>query len=491
MSHLGDKDKQNISFSNIRKMSSQHRHRHQLSHNFLADADSAKNVFDLMLPRKNYKSIKGFIQEIQSNPFGVLLISDIQAKLWALIKENDPIWYFDATGSIMAKLPNQKETLLFSIVANDSKNKTSISVADFLTSSNDTITIHCYLTKILQKFGLYSFFEKPRVVVTDFSWANLHALCKSFNNLEIIDYLNLTYQILVERKIYAIGTINTVIYLCSTHFLKNIIDETERVLKYHDPVQRGIIKRKFIKAFLLLQNSICLDEFGIILKSIKCVFTSKLKDKNYIESLARLEIFYSSMNADWIKTNTLYLKPESSRNHTKIFFVENRYINFTRDSPFTKYFEDILMDPIDDNSVIHDLENNSLFFPELFLIIKKKLHLVPLWSGVMLKIKELDQTRLSNNYVEGWFSYFKTKILKIIKRFGNCRKLYTNEIATPLFFEIKRKYSTFYEDRFNILYEKTEKKQDHYLGDKISTEKYSFRNPKKSTAGYYNSKFSF
>ncbi|CAF1007477.1 unnamed protein product [Brachionus calyciflorus] len=314
----GDKDKQNISLANIRKMSSQH--------------------------------------QIQSNPFGFLLISDIQPKLWALIKEKDPIWYFDATGSIIAKLPNQKETLLFSIVANDSKNKTSISVADFLTSSNVTISIHCCLTKILQKFGLYSFFEKPRVVVTDFSWANLHALCKSFNNLEIIDYLNLTYQILVERKIYAIGTINTVIYLCSTHFLKNMIDETERVLKYHDPVQRGNIKRKFIKAFLLLQNSICLDEFGIILKSIKCVFTSKLKDKNYIESLARLEIFYSSMNANWIKTNTLYLKPESSRNHSKIFFVENRYINFTRDSPFTKYFEEILLDPMDDNSVIHDLE---------------------------------------------------------------------------------------------------------------------------------------
>ncbi|CAF1049276.1 unnamed protein product [Brachionus calyciflorus] len=152
----GDKDKQNISFAKIRKMSSQHRHRHQLSHNFLADADSAKNVLDLMLQRKDYKSIKRFIQEIQSNPFGVLLISDIQAKLWALIKEKDPIWYFDATGSIMAKLPNQKETLLFSIVANDSKNKTSISLADFLTSSNDTISINCYLTKILQKIGYVS-----------------------------------------------------------------------------------------------------------------------------------------------------------------------------------------------------------------------------------------------------------------------------------------------------------------------------------------------
>ncbi|CAF1066555.1 unnamed protein product [Brachionus calyciflorus] len=317
-------------------MSRQHRHRHQLSHNFLADADSAKNVFDLMLPRKDYKSIKGFIQEIQSNPFGVLLISDIQAKLWALLKEKDPIWYFDATGSIMAKLPNQKETLLFSIVV-DSKDKTSISVADFLTSSNDTISIHCYLSKILQKFGLYSFFGKTK------------------------------------------GS-------CDRFFLGELA----------------------------------------------CII----------------------------------------------------------DSPFTKYFEDILKDPIDDNSVIHDLENNSLFFPELFLIIKKKLHLVPLWSGVMLKIKELDQTRLSNNFVEGWFRYFKTKILNINKSVRNCRKLYTNEIATPPFFEIKRKYSKFYEDRFNILYEKTDK-QDHYLGDKISTEIYSFRNPKKSTADYYNSNFSF
>ncbi|CAF0989827.1 unnamed protein product, partial [Brachionus calyciflorus] len=483
----GDIDKQQISYANIRKMS----HRHQLSKDLLVDADSAKNVFDQMLPRKDEKTIKGYIQEIQSNPFGVLLISEIQVKTWALIKQYDPIWYFDATGSIMAKFPNQKETLLFSIVANDSLNKVSISIADFLTSSNDTISINCYLTKIIQHYGVYIFFEKPKVIVTDFSCANLHALCKSFNNLEIIDYLHLTFQILVEKNKFPLAAIKTVIYLCSTHFLKNIIEETDRVLKNHDPDLRVVIKYKFLKAFILLQNTVCFDEFSIILKSIKAIFTRKLKDKIYIESLARLEIFYSSLNTDWIKNNISPLKSESSPNKTKYFFVENRYINFAKDSQFTKYFDDILNDPVDEIRDSIGLEKNSLFFPELFLIIKKKLHLVPFWSGVMLKHKEIEKTRLSNNFVEGWFSYFKTKILRINKRVRNCRKLYTNEIVTPLFFELRRKYSLFYEDRFNINYEKIEKNKDHYLGDKISVEKYSFKNPVKSNANYYNSKFSF
>ncbi|CAF1118874.1 unnamed protein product, partial [Brachionus calyciflorus] len=362
----GDEKKMNLSYDNIRKMSSQHRHRHQLSHNLHLDAETAKNIFDILQPGNGRKSIKGYIHEIQSNPFEVLFISEIQAKIWAIIKKSHPIWYFDATGSLMARCRNQNETLLYSIVINDSINKVSLPIADFLSSANDTITIYCYLTKIIQKFSVYFFFEKPKAAVTDFSWANLHACSKCFNNLEIKDYLTLTYQVLVEEKLYALTPIKTIIYLCSTHFLKNIIEETNEQLKNIEEQQRGIIKGTFIKGFVLLQNCICFKEFCIILKFLKEVFSRKNKDEIFAENIARLEFFNSSINVDWLKIITSSPKEKASSedsNNFNFYFVENRYINLVRDSPFTKFFDNLLTENLTESKEFQKFNRNRLFCP--------------------------------------------------------------------------------------------------------------------------------
>jgi hypothetical protein len=59
-------------------MRSEFNHRFQLSNEFRIDCDAAKLVFDIMLPLSKKNGIQGFIQEIHSNPFGFILISEIQ-----------------------------------------------------------------------------------------------------------------------------------------------------------------------------------------------------------------------------------------------------------------------------------------------------------------------------------------------------------------------------------------------------------------------------
>lgn len=59
-------------------MRSQFRHRFQLENEFRVDSDAAKLVFDVLISKCGNSHISGFIQEIQSNPFGALLFSDIQ-----------------------------------------------------------------------------------------------------------------------------------------------------------------------------------------------------------------------------------------------------------------------------------------------------------------------------------------------------------------------------------------------------------------------------
>ena len=127
--------------------------------------------------------------------------------------------------------------------------------------------------------------------MTDFSWANIHACLKSLNNLNILDYLKLCYDVLIEKKKMAITRIKTIIYLCSTHILKNIIKDTNEVLKKMEPFFRSFLKQRFVQSFILLQNCVSIDEFIEILKCIRNVFMPKKMDKIYLLSFSKLEIF--------------------------------------------------------------------------------------------------------------------------------------------------------------------------------------------------------
>jgi len=51
--------------------------------------------------------------------------------MWEIIQKNNPIWYIDATGSILKDKPNRKEILLYSIVCYDRPKQNFIQVAEF------------------------------------------------------------------------------------------------------------------------------------------------------------------------------------------------------------------------------------------------------------------------------------------------------------------------------------------------------------------------
>ena len=95
------------------------------------------------------------------------------------------------------------------------------------------------------------------------------------------------------------------------------------------------------------------------------------------------------------------------------------------------------------NDIENEYRDNPNFNPSLFAIIEKKIHIVPLWSGLMLKYIDIDETRLSNNVIESWFGNFKNKLLALNKRVRNCRLLFLNEIAAPLYFLLNEKFYIF------------------------------------------------
>lgn len=384
------------------------------------------------------------------------------------------------------KILQQQETLFYSIVVHDSVNKKCLSIADFITNSNTNVSIYTYLYSIIEKFKSYTFFKLPKAVVTDFSWANINAILKAVNNLDVIDYLNLSFQIIVKKQIFAISGIKSMIYLCSTHLMKNIQDDTKKALKYVDDDLSKKIYNLFINSFCILQNSICLDVFNLILKCIKVVFTTKTNSEEFLKYYATLKAYLINNTIEFVNHTCINCKitkvkdSESQKNEKKYIFIENVDVSYTKDSPFTRYFDE-LNTPINESE---DLRKNKYYMPKLFDIVRKRLHIMPLWSGVMFKHFGINQSRLSNNYVEKWFQDMKINILNRNKRVNKFQKLVPSDLITPHYFNLKYEFTRLYEDAFNIKYADFESKRTSYQIDRYSYEKWSL--PRKSKESFFN-----
>jgi hypothetical protein len=124
-------------------------------------------------------------------------------------------------------------------------------------------------------------------------------------------------------------------------------------------------------------------------------------------------------------------------------------------SPFTKYFKRIVdnldmsvnLETDNNNDDVVMLSVNENYIPEFLKLIENQLHLLPLWSGIMLDFVKMQSgnlktigTNISNNYVENWFSQIKKNILYSKDQ----SKLTTHQLAVPLFKHLKSKYYLHY-----------------------------------------------
>ncbi|RNA42856.1 hypothetical protein BpHYR1_013362 [Brachionus plicatilis] len=278
---MGFKNDALLENTSLRKMTSEFAHRFRMDKEFRC-------------PGNNKKSIHGFVHEIHSNPFGAILLSEFQIKIWAIVK-----------------------TLIYSIAIHDTLNNKCLSIADFFTNSNSNVSIYTYLY----------FFKPPKAIVSDFSWANITALMKAVNNLDIIDYLCLVFHVIVDKQLFALSGIKSIIYFCSTHFLKNIQDDARNALKIMNGEKAKKIYNLFIGAFCLLQNSICLNVFNNILKCMKIVFTSKYRNKRFQVNYITLKTFVLNNSVEIVDhscNNCRKTKITEDDDEKKFVFIENK-----------------------------------------------------------------------------------------------------------------------------------------------------------------------
>jgi len=408
--------------------------------------------------------------------------------MWKIARQENPIWYFDATGSINKDVEGQKKPMFYALVFHDTTHKSIIPFAEFVTTANDQTSISKYLCSIKLKLDENSKENiLPKIIVTDMGWALINAAMLTFNCCNVSNYLNWCYDMMFKPyDLVLSNSMKIKSYLCSTHFLKNIIKKAKSVTVFSNH-----ITSTFIFMFTLVQNSISVKQIEIYLKHIHNIFNNPYLDWTVYESLNFMSKEIRHRKLSFLNSEMETSPQQKERDEHFEYFLKqsNMYNNVDHDdnikinSPFTMHY-DLLMTQL--NSDLNAKSKNNLlnvvlneyFCPQLFAILEEKLYMIPLWSGIMIR-SEIEnfkiKTRLTNNPVENWFGQVKNHILcKIKKRLASV-------LVTLLYSRLLSKYYEYYSTlEKKVDQNKTEKEKLNKL-----YEQWSDKNIKRKNKGEF------
>lgn len=359
-----------------------------------------------------------------------------------------PVWFFDATGSILKKIKNQNKAFHYSLVFHDRDFKCILPAAEFITTNHTSASISQFLfliKKIFQQIsGKLDSSCLPKMIVTDHSWALINAVSEVFNYSSVSQYLDWCYSYIIEKNKHKKNRMPTILYICSTHFLKIII---QKVQKVNAP---GHVKSFFKRVCGYLLNTTTIEDFDTCFQQIYIIFGSKFKNMTVIDS----QLILRKAMGNQILSDTIKIDEEeddlyeealnlSAKEHCEWIQPDN----VTKNSPFTEYFDKKIIEINQKLSSenVNEILENEYYNLELLKIICSKLYIMPMWSGIMIKeLKEkyphmTETTRCSNNMVESYFSYLKNSIL------NSEDSLMPSQLIGPLFQRIVSKYIKFYQ----------------------------------------------
>lgn len=175
-----------------------------------------------------YRDIEtdGFIRFLAIHPFQCHMY--LREQILAYVQENkkhSAILFFDATGSIVQKIPGQTERIfLYSLVMeNTVEGRSALPIAELLSNDHHTSEIRHFLSVFCNNVKLQSSKIVPRRVETDLSWAIIQGVVQTFNEQNVKNYLDYIWD--VTRKRYSLKELQTKTYLhtCSAHMLQIFI----------------------------------------------------------------------------------------------------------------------------------------------------------------------------------------------------------------------------------------------------------------------------
>jgi hypothetical protein len=229
---------------------------------------------------------------------------------------------------------------------------------------------------------------KPQYVVTDRSYAVMDACIRSFNGVSMPSYLRHCYRILTGHVDVKEIRSTTILCLCVAHTVKNVCNKVAKA-------EANIAKRKAIVCFFVcLQKADSLRKALGVYKLLHTVMTTEVNSKLVDETEFKLRkmccetgLDENIYDDDSVADMDHELAEESLYSLTSV-------VSLIEESPFTQLFASVTKTNELSKECDPEHTKNELCNELAFEVIKKLIHLYPLWSIAM----HSNVSRFAKNY---------------------------------------------------------------------------------------------
>ena len=233
---------------------------------------------DLVLTSEDKINAKANFEVVSSysmKDFWVIWETEKQLSFLENFKHKFPVTlHVDATGSIAGAIPwSDGVSYLYSLVMRGREKQPPIPLSQFLTDRHNSNTISFWLGKWLSR-------RKERttslahvdIVVCDFSFAILHALFEKFCGMDIILYLERSFDCIDDIK-----PVRTVIALCHAHVMHRV---SVKVYKLRPGKSEAAKESRGLAlfSFSYLSRLSDFEEAKNVVRLMDMVFTPEFKD---------------------------------------------------------------------------------------------------------------------------------------------------------------------------------------------------------------------
>lgn len=218
-------------------------------------------------------------------------------------------------------------------------------------------------------------------VITDFSWAAINAICRSFNGLDFKKYLDTTYNIIVLKQHKLLDLI-TAVQLCSSHITKNMKNDVFASFKNKD-------EAFFIAAVIGgIFDLHTYDEIDDYIKKFFTILLSQFETDECTKAKEEFEKF--STIEKWNVNDILPDETENEFEASSIIYKDSKF--------YQKYSEFIFNFKGSCSSKLINPHYNPRF---VAVMMKKYIAFLPLWTSILTSLRSSNFTRANNGIIEG------------------------------------------------------------------------------------------
>lgn len=365
-----------------------------------ASKRSDSDIIDLYLYRNDHPE---YVKQI-CHPLNIKIYSAEQIKISE--SSEDGVVYFDATGTVVRYQSDKKQVLYYCGVVKVSETRRLCPVMEMVSCEHDTESIY----NLFARFRAFCLGLKSPIpfhtLVTDFSFANMHAAIRAFNAMYFQEYLKVCYGIITSSANVPKKFI--VIRICCAHMMKNVCELINTEVT--DKSVAGVIKEIFAGVF----NITSFDELVRWFTNVNLLLCNPTKNAKSIHALDDL-LTITTKDKDVISEikESENLRLNKYDDDEDDIHINQKDEGLRKSSPFYTHFRKIYDDVSKSNEVQYTIscssqEANPYYFPKLVeTFLNRYMPFTPMFVPIIGQIKQ----RLSNNAVERFFGILKLNIL--------------------------------------------------------------------------------